>query len=46
MSNKLIKIDLYILLTLLVVIEHMQEMMEYVKNAKFAFLTFWDPEEG
>ena len=45
MSNKLIKIEFYVLSTPLVVIEHMHEMMEYGKNPKFVFLTFWDPEE-
>ena len=45
MSNKLIKIEFYVLSTPLVVIEHMHEMMEYVKNPKFVFSTFWDSKE-
>ena len=45
MSNKLIKIEFYVLSTPLVVIEHMHEMMEYVKNPKFVFSTFWNPKK-
>ena len=45
MSNKLIKIEFYVLSTPLVVIEHMHEMMEYVKNPKFVFSTLWDPKK-
>ena len=40
MNNKLIEIEFYVLSIPLVVIEHMHEMMEYVKNPKFAFSTF------